>query len=113
MVWRRCKKRFHEKKIDCEVVGFSDLLEKVAKQNPKMRIRFSTSNPQDMKDDVLKVISKYENLCNYIHLPVQSGSSKILELMNRGHTREWYLNRINAINKKKYFFFENMMTLST
>ncbi len=93
------KKDFMKKKIDCEVVGFSDLLEKVAKQNPKMRIRFSTSNPQDMKDDVLKVISKYENLCNYIHLPVQSGSSKILELMNRGHTREWYLNRINAINK--------------
>ena len=93
------KKDFRKKKIDCEVVGFSDLLEKVAKQNPKMRIRFSTSNPQDMKDDVLKVISKYENLCNYVHLPVQSGSSKILELMNRGHTREWYLNRINAINK--------------
>ena len=93
------KKDFKKKKMDCEVVGFSDLLEKVAKQNPKMRIRFSTSNPQDMKDDVLKAISKYENLCNYIHLPVQSGSSKILELMNRGHTREWYLDRINAINK--------------
>jgi len=79
-------------------IDFSLLLDKIAKQNPNMRIRFSTSNPQDMKDDVLCVIAKHENICNYIHLPVQSGSSKILNLMNRGYTREWYLNRINAIN---------------
>ena len=79
-------------------VDFSLLLDKIAKQNPNMRIRFSTSNPQDMKNDVLCVIAKHENICNYIHLPVQSGSSKILNLMNRGYTREWYLNRINAIN---------------
>ena len=82
-----------------EAVDFSMLLEMIAKKNPKIRIRFSTSNPQDMKDNVLKTIAKYENICNYIHLPVQSGSSKILKLMNRGHSREWYLSRINAINK--------------
>ena len=82
-----------------EAIDFSILLEMIAKKNPKIRIRFSTSNPQDMKDNVLKTIAKYENICNYIHLPVQSGSSKILKLMNRGHSREWYLSRINAINK--------------
>ncbi|RPG57629.1 MAG: tRNA (N6-isopentenyl adenosine(37)-C2)-methylthiotransferase MiaB [Flavobacteriales bacterium TMED191] len=82
-----------------EKIDFATLLEKIASSNENIRIRFSTSNPQDMKDDVLKTIAKYENICNYIHLPVQSGSSKILQLMNRGHTREWYLDRINAINK--------------
>ena len=80
-------------------IDFANLLEMIAKKNPEMRIRFSTSNPQDMKDAVLKTIAKYENICNYIHLPVQSGSSKILQLMNRGHTREWYLDRIKSINK--------------
>tara|TARA_B100001250_G_C19795870_1_gene788675 strand:- start:826 stop:2244 length:1419 start_codon:yes stop_codon:yes gene_type:complete len=79
-------------------IDFANLLEMIAKENPKIRIRFSTSNPQDMKDAVLKTIAKYENICNYIHLPVQSGSSKILKLMNRGHTRKWYLNRIKSIN---------------
>ncbi len=82
-----------------EKIDFATLLEKIASSNENIRIRFSTSNPQDMKDDVLKTIAKHENICNYIHLPVQSGSSKILQLMNRGHTREWYLDRINAINK--------------
>ena len=82
-----------------EKIDFAILLEKIASSNENIRIRFSTSNPQDMKNDVLKTIAKYENICNYIHLPVQSGSSKILQLMNRGHTREWYLDRINAINK--------------
>ena len=80
-------------------VDFSSLLDIVAKKNKNMRIRFSTSNPQDMKDTVLKTIAKHQNICNYIHLPVQSGSSKILKLMNRGHTREWYLDRIKSINK--------------
>ena len=80
-------------------IDFSELLEMIAKKNPNMRIRFSTSNPQDMQDTVLKTIAKYQNICNYIHLPVQSGSSKILQLMNRGHTRDWYLNRIDAIHK--------------
>ena len=79
---------------------FSELLENIAIRNPNMRIRFSTSNPQDMKDEVLKIIAQYENICNYIHLPVQSGSSKILKLMNRGHTREWYIERIKAIRRQ-------------
>ena len=87
------------KNKDIHHVGFAELMEKIAIENPNMRIRFSTSNPQDMKDDVLKTIAKHPNICNYIHLPVQSGSSKILKLMNRGHTREWYLRRIKAIKK--------------
>ena len=80
-------------------IDFSELLDLIATKNPNIRIRFSTSNPQDMKDSVLTTIAKHQNICNYIHLPVQSGSSKILELMNRGHTREWYLARIKAINQ--------------
>jgi tRNA-2-methylthio-N6-dimethylallyladenosine synthase len=69
----------------------------VAEAAPKMRIRFSTSNPQDMSDDVLHAIAKYDNICNYIHLPVQSGSSRILKLMNRGHNREEYLALVERI----------------
>ncbi len=80
-------------------IDFSELLDVIATKNPNIRIRFSTSNPQDMKNSVLTTIAKHQNICNYIHLPVQSGSSKILELMNRGHTREWYLDRIKAINQ--------------
>jgi len=76
---------------------FADLMEKVAVANPKLRIRFSTSHPKDMTDKVLHIMAKYENICNYIHLPVQSGSSAILKKMNRGYTREWYLDRIEAI----------------
>ena len=71
----------------------------VAEVSPSLRVRFSTSHPKDMQDDVLHTIAKYENICNYIHLPVQSGNSRILELMNRGYTREWYLNRIEAIRR--------------
>jgi len=71
----------------------------VAKVNPLLRVRFSTSHPKDMTDEVLYTMAKYENICNYIHLPAQSGSSRVLELMNRGYTREWYLNRINAIRE--------------
>ena len=82
-----------------ETTDFANLLDLIATANPKIRIRFSTSNPQDMKDSVLKTIAKHPNICKYIHLPVQSGSSKVLKLMNRGHTREWYLDRIKAINK--------------
>ncbi|TNE29888.1 MAG: tRNA (N6-isopentenyl adenosine(37)-C2)-methylthiotransferase MiaB [Bacteroidetes bacterium] len=78
-------------------VSFSDLLGKVAETAPEMRIRFSTSNPQDMTDDVLHAIAKYDNICNYIHLPFQSGSSRVLELMNRGHTREQYLDLIRRV----------------
>ncbi len=78
-------------------VNFAQLLEKVALVNPEMRVRFSTSHPKDITDEVLHTIAKHENICNYIHLPVQSGNSRVLELMNRTYTREWYLNRIEAI----------------
>jgi tRNA-2-methylthio-N6-dimethylallyladenosine synthase len=80
-------------------VRFGDLLRMVAKEVPKVRIRFSTSNPQDMKDDVLYAISEFENICDYIHLPVQSGSTKVLSDMKRGHTREEYLGLIDRIRK--------------
>jgi tRNA-2-methylthio-N6-dimethylallyladenosine synthase len=78
-------------------VDFASLLEMVALAVPNMRIRFSTSNPQDMHDKVLHTIAKYDNICKYIHLPVQSGSSRILELMNRGHNREEYIALIDRI----------------
>ncbi|WP_026813118.1 tRNA (N6-isopentenyl adenosine(37)-C2)-methylthiotransferase MiaB [Arenibacter certesii] len=78
-------------------VNFADLLEMVAQAHPKLRIRFSTSNPQDMTLDVVKVVAKYENVCNYIHLPVQSGSNRILREMNRQHTREEYLELVKNI----------------
>ena len=79
--------------------NFSQLLEMVAIAQPKMRIRFSTSNPQDMTLDVLHTMSKFENICNYIHLPVQSGSTRILKEMNRQHTREEYMELIDNIRK--------------
>ncbi len=78
---------------------FANLLEATAKISSDLRVRFSTSNPQDMTDDVLHAIAKYENICNYIHLPVQSGSSSMLERMNRGYSREKYLERIAAIRR--------------
>ncbi len=80
-------------------VSFAKLLEMTAKLNPKLRVRFSTSYPQDMTDEVLYTIAKYDNICKYIHLPVQSGSTRILDLMKRGYTRAWYLGRIEAIKK--------------
>lgn len=80
-------------------VNFANLLEKVAIAVPNMRIRFSTSNPQDMTDEVLHAIAKHENICKYIHLPVQSGSSRVLKLMNRGHNREEYFNLIDRVRK--------------
>ena len=80
-------------------INFAQLLEKVALVSPEIRIRFSTSHPQDMTDEVLKTMAKHENICDYIHLPVQSGSSRILKLMNRGYTRDWYMERIDAIKK--------------
>lgn len=79
------------------IITFADLLAKVAEVSPLLRVRFSTSHPKDITDEVLHTIAKYENICNYIHLPVQSGSSKVLEMMNRTYTREWYINRIEAI----------------
>ena len=80
-----------------EITYFSDLLEMTAKVSPDLRIRFSTSHPKDITIDVLKVIRKYENVCNYIHLPAQSGNSRILKKMNRTYDREWYLNKIKDI----------------
>ena len=80
-------------------VSFAKLLELTALAQPKMRIRFSTSNPQDMTLDVVKIVAKYENICNYIHLPVQSGSNRILKAMNRLHTREEYFELIDNIKK--------------
>jgi tRNA-2-methylthio-N6-dimethylallyladenosine synthase len=80
-------------------VNFAQLLEKVAKVSPDLRVRFSTSHPKDMTDDVLHAMAAYENICNYIHLPVQSGNTEVLKRMNRGYSREWYLNRIEAIHQ--------------
>lgn len=80
-------------------VDFSNLLDMVAKAQPKMRIRFSTSNPQDMSIDVIKMMAKHENICNHIHLPVQSGSNRILKAMNRLHTIEEYFELIDNIKK--------------
>lgn len=80
-------------------VNFANLLEMVAVAHPKLRVRFSTSNPQDMTLDVVRIVAKYENICNYIHLPVQSGSDRILKKMNRLHTREQYLELIQNILK--------------
>ncbi len=79
------------------LVNFAQLLEKVALVNPLLRVRFSTSHPKDITDEVLHTIAKYHNICNYIHLPVQSGSSSCLERMNRTYDRDWYMNRIKAI----------------
>jgi tRNA-2-methylthio-N6-dimethylallyladenosine synthase len=79
--------------------NFAELLEMVAQVHPKLRIRFSTSHPKDMTDDVLKAVAKHDNICNYIHLPVQSGNTEMLKRMNRGYSREWYMNRIDAIKR--------------
>lgn len=84
---------------DSEQVNFASLLKQTALVNPLLRVRFSTSHPKDITDEVLHTIAKYDNICNYIHLPVQSGNSRILELMNRTYTRAWYINRIEAIRK--------------
>jgi len=85
---------------DAEVaVNFAQLLEKVALISPELRVRFSTSHPKDITDEVLYTIAKYDNICNNIHLPVQSGSTRVLELMNRTYTREWYMNRVDAIRR--------------
>ena len=81
------------------VAGFPDLLRAVALEAPEMRIRFTTSHPKDMSDETLRVIAEMPNVCKHIHLPVQSGSNRILKLMNRKYTREWYLDRVAAIRR--------------
>lgn len=82
---------------ESEYVNFAQLLERVAHVHPDLRIRFSTSHPKDITDDVLHTIQKYENICNYIHLPIQSGNSRILAMMNRTYDREWYMERVESI----------------
>ncbi|XHR93329.1 tRNA (N6-isopentenyl adenosine(37)-C2)-methylthiotransferase MiaB [Mucilaginibacter sp. UC70_90] len=84
---------------DVITTNFANLLEMVALIDPDLRVRFSTSHPKDITDEVLYAINKYDNICNYIHLPVQSGNSRILDLMNRTYDREWYINRIDAIRR--------------
>lgn len=80
-------------------LNFAGLLEFVALISPKLRVRFSTSHPKDITDEVLHTMKKYDNICKYIHLPVQSGNSRVLELMNRTYDRAWYMNRIDAIRR--------------
>lgn len=84
-------------KTETEDVTFAQLLEMVAQVSPELRVRFSTSNPQDFSDESIAVMAKYENICNHIHFPVQSGSNRMLEKMRRRYTREWYLERVAAI----------------
>ena len=80
-------------------IGFPELLRRVAREVPEMRVRFTTSHPKDMSDETLRVIAEEPNICHHIHLPVQSGSNRILKLMNRKYTREWYLDRVAAIRR--------------
>jgi len=80
-----------------KIITFANLLALVAEVNPDLRVRFSTSHPKDITDEVLYTMARYENICKYIHLPVQSGNSRILEMMNRGYDREWYLKKVASI----------------
>ncbi len=82
-----------------ERTSFAELLEMVAKVDTRLRVRFSTSHPKDLSDEVLYTMAMYENICSHIHLPVQSGSTRILELMNRGYTRDYYMNRVEAVKR--------------
>lgn len=84
---------------DCEGMKFAGLLEKVASEARDLRVRFATSHPKDMSDEMLEVMARNENICRFIHLPVQSGSNEVLKRMNRKYTREWYLGRIEAIRR--------------
>ena len=84
---------------DGNVITFAQLLSMVAEAAPEMRVRFTTSHPKDMSDEIIEIIARYPNVCNHIHLPVQSGSNSVLKAMNRHYTREWYLDRIAAIKK--------------
>lgn len=81
------------------IVSFANLLEMVALVDPQLRVRFSTSHPKDIHDEVLYTIKKYDNICNYIHLPAQSGNSRVLDLMNRTYDRKWYINKIDRIRE--------------
>lgn len=91
--------KFKPKDEQGETVNFAQLLEMVAEVHPELRIRFSTSHPKDITDEVLYTMGRHENICKYIHLPVQSGNSRVLELMNRTYDREWYKERVDAIRR--------------
>ncbi|PZX55749.1 tRNA (N6-isopentenyl adenosine(37)-C2)-methylthiotransferase MiaB [Algoriphagus chordae] len=94
------KARLNKKEEEVtSIVNFANLLEMVALVDPALRVRFSTSHPKDITDDVLYTIKKYDNICNYIHLPAQSGNSRVLEMMNRTYDREWYLERVSKIRE--------------
>ena len=93
------KARLNKKEDVSEVINFAHLLEMVALVGPDLRVRFSTSHPKDITDDVLYTMKNYDNICKYIHLPVQSGNSRILEMMNRTYDREWYLERVAKIRE--------------
>lgn len=90
---------YYFQEVTGDAVTFARLLEMVALISPELRVRFSTSHPKDITDEVLHTMAKYENICNYIHLPVQSGSTRILQLMNRTYTREWYIAKVDRIRE--------------
>jgi len=92
-------KAWIEKSNINNVINFANLLEKVALVDPALRVRFSTSHPKDITDEVLYTMARYENICKNIHLPVQSGNTRILDLMNRGYSREWYLERAHKVRE--------------
>jgi tRNA-2-methylthio-N6-dimethylallyladenosine synthase len=85
--------------IKAEVINFARLLEMVARISPDLRVRFSTSHPKDITDEVLHTMARYENICKYIHLPLQSGSTRVLQLMNRSYSREWYMAKVERIRE--------------
>jgi len=93
------KKEILNEEQKANSVNFAQLLEMVAQIHPDLRVRFSTSHPKDLTDEVVHTMAKYENICKYIHLPVQSGNSRVLEMMNRGYNREWYLDRMATIKR--------------
>jgi tRNA-2-methylthio-N6-dimethylallyladenosine synthase len=90
---------YYVAEADGTPVTFAMLLEMVALISPDLRVRFSTSHPKDITDEVLHTMANYENICNYIHLPLQSGSTRVLQLMNRSYTREWYMAKVNRIKQ--------------
>lgn len=103
-LWKECREGAAEGMSagdakECEVVNFARLLEMVAAISPELRVRFSTSHPKDISDEVISTIAAHENICRHIHLPVQSGSSRILEKMRRKYDREWYLERVAKIRE--------------